>query len=132
MQTASFFSASLVERQPAFDFIDLYMPANPFNSLANNVVPAVVLFSLILGIAVVGHAFGSYALGATGGVNGAGKTLPPMLLDAAVYLVVLPPALVLAARHSEGALAPLWWSLTGVNAVLAVVHWCYMRFARWV
>jgi len=54
VQTASFFSASLVERQPAFDFIDLYIPANPFNSLANNVVPAVVLFSLILGIAVVG------------------------------------------------------------------------------
>ena len=54
VQSASFFSSSLVERRPAFDFIDLYIPANPFNSLANNVVPAVVLFSLILGIAVVG------------------------------------------------------------------------------
>ena len=54
VQNASFFSSSLVERQAAFNFIDLYIPANPFNSLANNVVPAVVLFSLILGIAVVG------------------------------------------------------------------------------
>ena len=54
VQNASFFSSSLVERRPAFDFIDLYIPANPFNSLANNVVPAVVLFSLILGVAVVG------------------------------------------------------------------------------
>jgi Na+/H+-dicarboxylate symporter/ABC-type amino acid transport substrate-binding protein len=54
VQNASFFSSSLVEPQPAFNFIDLYIPANPFNSLANNVVPAVVLFSLILGIAVVG------------------------------------------------------------------------------
>ena len=54
VQNASFFSSSLVERRPAFNFIDLYIPANPFNSLANNVVPAVVLFSLILGIAVVG------------------------------------------------------------------------------
>ena len=54
VQNASFFSSSLVERRPAFDFIDLYIPANPFNSLANNVVPAVVLFSLILGIAVAG------------------------------------------------------------------------------
>ena len=53
VQNASFFSSSLVERRPAFNFIDLYIPANPFNSLANNVVPAVVLFSLILGIAVV-------------------------------------------------------------------------------
>ena len=54
VQNASFFSSSLVERQPAFDFIALYIPANPFNSLANNVVPAVVLFSVVLGIAVVG------------------------------------------------------------------------------
>ena len=45
VQNASFFSSSLVERRTAFNFIDLYIPANPFNSLANNVVPAVVLFS---------------------------------------------------------------------------------------
>ena len=56
IQNASFFSSSLVEQRPSFNFIDLYIPANPFNSLANNVVPAVVLFSLILGVAVVGVA----------------------------------------------------------------------------
>ena len=56
VQNASFFSSSLVERRASFDFIDLYIPSNPFNSLANNVVPAVVLFSLILGVAVVGVA----------------------------------------------------------------------------
>ncbi len=54
IQSASFFSSSLVERRPAFDFVDLYVPANPFHALANNVVPAVVLFSIILGIALVG------------------------------------------------------------------------------
>jgi Na+/H+-dicarboxylate symporter/ABC-type amino acid transport substrate-binding protein len=54
IQNAAFFSSSLVERRPDFNVIDLYIPANPFNSLANNVVPAVVLFSLILGVAVAG------------------------------------------------------------------------------
>ena len=54
MQNASFFSSSLVERRPTFDFVGLYIPANPFNALANNVVPAVVLFSVILGIGLVG------------------------------------------------------------------------------
>jgi Na+/H+-dicarboxylate symporter/ABC-type amino acid transport substrate-binding protein len=54
MQNASFFSSSLVERRPAFDFVDLYVPSNPFYSLANNIVPAVVLFSLVLGVALVG------------------------------------------------------------------------------
>jgi Na+/H+-dicarboxylate symporter/ABC-type amino acid transport substrate-binding protein len=54
VQNASFFSSSLVERRPPFDFVGLYIPANPFNSLANNVVPAVVLFSVVLGVALVG------------------------------------------------------------------------------
>lgn len=87
-----------------------------------------------LGIAVVGHAFGCYALGATGGINGAGRMVPPLVLDAAVYLLVLPPALWLAARNCAGSatLAPLWWSLTAVNVVLALAHAGYLRLARWV
>jgi Na+/H+-dicarboxylate symporter len=32
-------------------FLNLYIPTNPFNSLANNVVPAVVLFSIVVGSA---------------------------------------------------------------------------------
>ena len=54
VETAAFFSTTLLERRPPFNFVDLYIPANPFYSLANNVVPAVVLFSIILGIAVIG------------------------------------------------------------------------------
>ena len=54
VQTASFFSTTLIERRPPFDFVGLYIPSNPFNSLANNVVPAVVLFSVVLGVAVIG------------------------------------------------------------------------------
>jgi ABC-type amino acid transport substrate-binding protein len=44
----------LVERRPPFDFVDLFIPSNPFHSLANNIVPAVVLFSVFLGVALVG------------------------------------------------------------------------------
>jgi Na+/H+-dicarboxylate symporter/ABC-type amino acid transport substrate-binding protein len=54
VQNASFFSTSLVERRPPFDFVDLYIPSNPFYSLANNIVPAVVLFSVMLGVALIG------------------------------------------------------------------------------
>ena len=53
-ETASFFSTTLVEQQPPFDFVGLYIPSNPFNALANNVVPAVVLFSVIIGVALIG------------------------------------------------------------------------------
>jgi Na+/H+-dicarboxylate symporter/ABC-type amino acid transport substrate-binding protein len=53
VQNASFFSTTLVERRPPFNFVDLYIPSNPFYSLANNIVPAVVLFSVVLGVALI-------------------------------------------------------------------------------
>ena len=53
-ETASFFSTALLEPRPPFDFIALYIPSNPFNALANNIVPAVVLFSVIIGVALIG------------------------------------------------------------------------------
>jgi Na+/H+-dicarboxylate symporter/ABC-type amino acid transport substrate-binding protein len=53
-ESASFFSTTLVEERPPFDFIGLYIPSNPFYSLANNIVPAVVLFSVLLGVALIG------------------------------------------------------------------------------
>jgi Na+/H+-dicarboxylate symporter/ABC-type amino acid transport substrate-binding protein len=53
-ETASFFSTALLEKPAAFDFVDLYIPSNPFHSLANNIVPAVVLFSIVVGLALIG------------------------------------------------------------------------------
>ncbi len=52
--SAAFFSSSLVETPPTVDFLNLYIPSNPFASLANNVVPAVVLFSILVGVALIG------------------------------------------------------------------------------
>jgi Na+/H+-dicarboxylate symporter len=53
VESASFFSTTLVENRPPLDFVALYIPSNPFHSLANNVVPAVVLFSIFLGVALI-------------------------------------------------------------------------------
>ena len=52
-KSAAFFSASLVEPGSAKDLLNLYIPTNPFQSLANGVVPAVVLFSVALGLAFI-------------------------------------------------------------------------------
>ena len=54
LETASFFSTSLVEPPKPFNFVDLFIPSNPFYALANNVVPAVVLFSVFVGVALIG------------------------------------------------------------------------------
>jgi Na+/H+-dicarboxylate symporter len=54
IESASFFSTTLVEARPPLDFVALYIPSNPFHSLANNIVPAVVLFSIFVGVALIG------------------------------------------------------------------------------
>jgi Na+/H+-dicarboxylate symporter len=54
MQTAAFFSHALAEPRQPFSIADLYFTANPFHSLANAVVPAVVLFSSMIGIGLIG------------------------------------------------------------------------------
>jgi Na+/H+-dicarboxylate symporter/ABC-type amino acid transport substrate-binding protein len=54
IETASFFSATLVQSRPPFNFVDLFIPSNPFYALSNNVVPAVVLFSVFVGVALIG------------------------------------------------------------------------------
>ena len=51
--TSGFFSTSMVTEPTPFNFIDLYIPSNIFASLAGTIVPAVVLFSLLMGVALI-------------------------------------------------------------------------------
>lgn len=53
-ESASFFSTSLVESPVEMQWLTLFIPSNPFNALANNIVPAVVLFSIAVGVALMG------------------------------------------------------------------------------
>ncbi|MCA9197953.1 MAG: cation:dicarboxylase symporter family transporter [Planctomycetales bacterium] len=50
--TGSFFSASLLEPPESIDFVSLFVPANVFRALAEDYIPAVVLFSVALGLAI--------------------------------------------------------------------------------
>jgi Na+/H+-dicarboxylate symporter len=52
--TGGFFSSSSIHTEASVDFISLYIPANPFRSLADNLVPAVVTFCICLGVALIG------------------------------------------------------------------------------
>jgi Na+/H+-dicarboxylate symporter/ABC-type amino acid transport substrate-binding protein len=51
--TASFFSTSLVAAPENFDFLSFYIPSNPFHSLSEGLIPAIILFCLALGIALM-------------------------------------------------------------------------------
>ncbi len=52
-ESNDFFSTNQITATPKINYYDLYIPSNPFKSLADNTVPAIVVFSLFLGIALV-------------------------------------------------------------------------------
>jgi Na+/H+-dicarboxylate symporter/ABC-type amino acid transport substrate-binding protein len=53
LEMSSFFSSSDPPLQQSPDMLKLYLPANIFYSLSNNLVPAVVFFSILVGVALI-------------------------------------------------------------------------------
>ena len=54
-QDASFYSSNVTHAIKPFNPIEIYIPKNPFNAMANSTVPAVVLFCLAVGVALITH-----------------------------------------------------------------------------
>ncbi len=52
-EKAAFFSTSMIEQREAFDYLQFYIPTNIFYSLSNNLVPAVVIFSVVMGLMLI-------------------------------------------------------------------------------
>lgn len=50
--SASFFSVSQINETEPVTFLDLYVPSNIFASLSNAVMPAIVVFSILFGLAL--------------------------------------------------------------------------------
>ena len=48
-----FFSPNVVEKIKEINYLELYIPANPFYSLANSLVPAITVFCIFVGIALM-------------------------------------------------------------------------------
>ena len=51
--SASFFSTSQIQEPASVDFLELYIPSNIFASLSNAIVPAIVVFSILFGVALI-------------------------------------------------------------------------------
>jgi Na+/H+-dicarboxylate symporter/ABC-type amino acid transport substrate-binding protein len=54
MPNTSLFSISQISESPPLDLIDLFIPSNPFHSLSEGLMPAIVLFCLLFGFALIG------------------------------------------------------------------------------
>ncbi|MDD1758749.1 MAG: cation:dicarboxylase symporter family transporter [Methanotrichaceae archaeon] len=50
----SFFSISQISASAGIDLIELFIPSNPFYSLSEGLMPAIVLFCLLFGFALIG------------------------------------------------------------------------------
>ena len=129
--SSGFFSSSLVTEAAKFNFLDLYIPANVFSSLANTIVPAVVLFSLLMGIALINVKDKDILLGVTSNVGDS-------LMRVASFVAKLAPLGIFAiAASAAGTLQPeelerlqvfLWVYLVaafllGFVLLPLIVHW---------
>jgi Na+/H+-dicarboxylate symporter len=52
--SATFFNPSMIEPQQQVELLDMFIPSNPFEALATSAIPAVVLFSILFGLALIG------------------------------------------------------------------------------
>ena len=52
--SSSFFSIQQVEEPPTTDFLRLFIPSNPVHAYAFALVPAIVVFSILIGITLIG------------------------------------------------------------------------------
>ena len=54
LESASFFSISSITPAESVDYLKLYIPSNPFESMARGHVPAMMLFSIAVGLTLIG------------------------------------------------------------------------------
>lgn len=54
LESAAFFSDTTLLPPKEVDYLDLYIPSNPFKSLSDTAIPAVVLFFAAIGVALIG------------------------------------------------------------------------------
>ncbi|WP_020531511.1 cation:dicarboxylate symporter family transporter [Flexithrix dorotheae] len=52
-KSANFYSTSFIEPPQNIDFLELFVPSNPFHSMSANKVPAVVLFCILIGVGLM-------------------------------------------------------------------------------
>jgi Na+/H+-dicarboxylate symporter/ABC-type amino acid transport substrate-binding protein len=97
---ASYFSSNLVEKREAFDFLGLYIPSNPFRALSDGVVPAVVVFSLTLGLALTGSPRKQPLLDALLGAQDGLRRLTGAVVELAPY------GIFAIAAEAAGTIAP--------------------------
>lgn len=88
--------------------------------------------ALYLSIAALGQPLAAFCIAMTGGINGTGRVLPPMLIDIVGYLgILLPAVIVVASVLDRVELALIWWIFAATNLLLAIAYWIYVQRVAW-
>ena len=120
--TASFFSSSMIKEGPSVDFLTLYLPSNPFFSLANTIVPAVVVFSILFGTALI-------TLPNKENVIDILHTLSEALMKIASFVAKLAPFGIFAiAASAAGTLYPGELEKLQIHLWVYLVAWSILAF----
>lgn len=86
-----------------------------------------------LRIAAWGHPLAAFCIAAGGAVNGAGRSIPPMLFDlAGLFLLFLPAGSMLVSFAAEPALVGLWTIVVVTQGALLVAYAVYLWRGRWL
>ncbi|MEM7792790.1 MAG: cation:dicarboxylase symporter family transporter, partial [Verrucomicrobiota bacterium] len=52
-ESASFFNPAMVQEAEEVSLVEMFIPSNPFEAMATSAIPAVVLFSILFGLALI-------------------------------------------------------------------------------
>ncbi|OGV17426.1 MAG: hypothetical protein A2X47_11105 [Lentisphaerae bacterium GWF2_38_69] len=55
IERSKFFRPENALASSGIDFFDMFIPSNPFHSFANGYIPAIVIFCILLGVALINH-----------------------------------------------------------------------------
>jgi Na+-driven multidrug efflux pump len=95
--------------------------------------PVLEAGTVYLRVAAWGHPLAAFCIAVTGAVNGAGRTVPPMLLDLCGLLLVFLPSGVLLVWLNPGAdLTALWQIVLLTQFALLVAYLVYLERGNWL
>ncbi|HED15928.1 MAG TPA: cation:dicarboxylase symporter family transporter [Gammaproteobacteria bacterium] len=121
-ESAGFFSTSLAVESADFDFLKLYIPSNIFYAMSNSIVPAVVLFSLLLGVALINVANKETLIVLTTNVGDG-------LMRVASYVAKLAPLGIFAiAASAAGTLHPEELGRLQIFLYVYLIAWVILAF----
>ncbi len=104
---ADFYSASITKVSEELNLITLFIPTNPFHAFANGLIPAVVLFSLFLGIGLMRVKGKKHTLLVLNSFNGAIVNISNMVMRLApigIFCIGLRAAATIDSSQLDGLL----------------------------